>query len=60
MRNMNHITERTEQLRRDPDFRALVGLLRSQSSERLDAFCDEYGEPDEHVSCEERDEHNGR
>lgn len=56
MRNMNHITDRTEQLRGDPDFRALVRLLKNQSPEGLEAFCDEYGEHDERASCEECDE----
>lgn len=39
--------DRIEQLRQDPDFRALVDLLKRQSPDRVDAFLDE---------CESRDE----
>jgi hypothetical protein len=46
-------TDRIEQLRQDPDFRALVGLLKRQSPDRVDAFRDECESREEHASCDE-------
>lgn len=40
--------DRIEQLRQDPDFRALVDLLKRQTPDRVDAFVDGLEGTDEH------------
>jgi hypothetical protein len=40
--NIRNQDKRIEMLRQDPDFRALVKLLDSQSAEQVDAFYSQY------------------
>jgi hypothetical protein len=44
--NITHIpqTERIQRLRQDPDFRALVEILRNQPRERVDLLLPEHNE----------------
>jgi len=55
---MKRNTERINQLRQDPDFRALVCLLKRQEPEQVEAFLDEHGEHDERAAREARASHN--
>jgi len=56
MMNVNLKMDRVEQLRQDPDFRALVCLLRGQAQDRVEVFCHEL-EHQNSASCEECDAH---
>jgi len=48
--HMMHKFDRIDQLRQEPDYKALVTLLRHQSPDRVEAFL---------ASCDAREAHNG-
>ncbi len=56
----NHKDKRIKALRHDPDFRALVDALESQTPEQVDSFHSHYGCSEQEEKVEAEDDRSKR